>query len=113
MKKTVYLLIAILFGILVINYYSCETDPEEVCLQDEICADHFVTACCTEDGKCVYKYNGKEYTEDQLDELESDLGCSAAIGFLKTESQKDDSSAVIEKLKALMSRVKKKCKACK
>ena len=111
MKKKFYLLSVILFGILVTTWYSCETDPEETCELDEICVAKFVTVCCTEN-ECVYKWNGKEYTDDQLDELEADLGCGTAVA-LKSGSQEDDSSAVIEKLKALMDRVKKRVKAGK
>ena len=109
MKKTISLLSVILLGILVTIWYSCETDPEEICEQDEICENKFVTACCTED-ECVYKYNGKEYTEDQLGQLAEDLGC-ASVKALKSGS--DDLSGVIEKLKALMSRVQESTKADK
>jgi len=111
MKKKFYLLSVILMGILVTTWYSCETDPEETCELDEICTNKFVTVCCTEN-ECVYKYNGKEYTEDQLDELEADLGCGTAM-VLKSGSQGNDLSGVIERLKALMDRVKKRVKAGK
>jgi hypothetical protein len=110
MKKTIVLLSVILLGMLA-TWYSCEKDPEETCYQDEICEGHFVTACCTED-ECFFKYNGKEYAEDQLDELEADMGCSAAIGVLKSGSQEDDSSVIIEKLRALMNRARENCRAC-
>ena len=113
MKKTIFLLSFVFLAVLVTTYYSCETDPEEVCLQDEICEGQFVTACCTEDDECVYKYNGKEYTEDQLDQLAEELGCASAVGVLKSGSQEDELSAVKEQLKALMSRVRESCKACK
>jgi hypothetical protein len=112
MKKKIFLLSFIFLGILIATYYSCETDPEETCEQDEICEGQFVTACCTET-ECVYKYNGKEYTEDQLDQLAEELGCGAAVGVLKSGSQEDDLSAVIEKLKALMARVREGCETCK
>lgn len=111
MKKTFYLLSAVLFGMLVTIWYSCETDPEETCEQDEICENKFVTACCTEN-ECVYKYNGKEYSEDQIDQLAEDLGCASAVGVLKSGSQEEDLSAVVEKLKALMSRVRESCEVC-
>ena len=112
MKKAIYLLSVVLLGILITTWYSCEEDPEETCFQDEICPAKFVTACCTET-ECVYKYGGKEYTEDQLDELAEDLGCGASAIALKSGSQEDDLSWVIEQLKALMDRAKKGCKACK
>ena len=109
MKKAFLLLSIVFLGLLLTTYYSCETDPEETCEQDEICENKFVTACCTED-ECVYKYNGKEYTEDQLGQLAEDLGC-ASVKALKSGS--DDLSGVIEKLKALMSRVQESTKAVK
>lgn len=112
MKKTIFLISFVLLAILVTTYYSCEKILEEICEQDEICEGKFVTACCTED-ECVYKYNGKEYTEDQLDQLAEDLGCASAVGVLKSGSQEDELSAVIEKLEALMSRVRESCEACK
>jgi hypothetical protein len=112
MKKIIYILSVVLLGIMA-TWYSCETDPEETCQQDEICEGKYVTACCTEN-ECVYKYNGKEYTEDQLDELAEDLGCGSASGVLiKSGSQEYDLSDVIEKLKALMDRVKNSCDTCK
>jgi hypothetical protein len=112
MKKTIFLLSIVFLGILMTTYYSCETNPEETCYQDEICTDKFVTACCTED-KCVYKYNGKEYTEDEIDQLEKDMGCGGAAVSLKSAGEDNDRSAVIERLKALMERVKKETGFCK
>ena len=109
MKKAFLLLSIVFLGLLLTTYYSCETDPEETCEQDEICENKFVTACCTED-ECVYKYNGKEYTEDQLGQLAEDLGCASAKTL---KSGSDDLSGVIEKLKALMSRVQESTKADK
>ena len=111
MNKAIYLISVVLLGILITTWYSCEEDPEATCFQDEICPAKFVTACCTEN-ECVYKYGGKEYTEDQLDQLEADLGCSAAVA-LKSGCQECETSDVIVRLKALMDRVKKHCKACK
>jgi len=112
MKKKFYLLSVILLGILVTTWYSCETDPEETCGLDEICEAKFVTYCCTED-ECVYKYAGKEYTEDQIGQLAADLGCGTAGVGLKAESQENDLSAVIEQLKALRDRVRKRIEAGK
>ena len=109
MKKAFLLLSIVFLGLLLTTYYSCETDPEETCEQDEICENKFVTACCTED-ECVYKYNGKEYTEDQLGQLAEDLVC-ASVKALKSGS--DDLSGVIENLKALMIRVQESTKSVK
>jgi hypothetical protein len=112
MKKKIFLLSVSLLGILA-TWYNCESEPEETCEQDEICAGVYVTYCCTENG-CVYKYNGKEYTDDQLDELAEETGCGSASGMLiKSGSQEFDLSDVIEKLKALRDRVRKRCDACK
>jgi len=111
MKKKFYLLSVILLGILVTTWHSCETDPEETCEQDEICENKFVTYCCTEN-ECVYKWNGKEYTDDQLDELAEELGCGSAA-VLKSGSRENDLSGVIEQLKALRDRVQKRIKAGK
>ena len=76
MKKKIFGITFILLGVFSAVWYSCETnkDPEETCLQDEICEGKLVTACCTET-ECVKKYNGQEYTEDQLGQLAEDLGC--------------------------------------
>jgi hypothetical protein len=106
MKKPIYIISVVLLLLFTTTWYSCELVPEETCELDEICQDKFVTACCTEN-ECVYKYQGKEYTEDQLDQLEADLGCGTAMA-LKSGGLSDDSSAVIEQLKALMERVKKR-----
>ncbi|UCH13371.1 MAG: hypothetical protein JSV22_09665 [Bacteroidales bacterium] len=112
MKKAIYLISIAFLGILITTWYSCEEDPEETCFQDEICANIYVTACCTEN-ECVYKYNGKEYDEDQEVELLQDTGCTTAVVALKSESLDDDLAGLIEKLRALMDRAKKNCKACK
>ena len=97
MKKTILFLSIILIGIVVAVWNACETDPEESCKQDEICTDKFVTACCT-DNACTYKYNGKEYSDSEIDQLAEDLGCSTA----KSTDQSNDLNEVIERLNALM-----------
>jgi hypothetical protein len=112
MKKTILLLSAILSVIMVTTWYSCETDPEEVCEQDEICEAKLVTACCIGD-VCVWKYNGKEYTEDQLGDLANELGCAAVSAELDPESQKSALSGVFDQLKALMARVRERSTAAK
>jgi len=112
MKKKFYLLSVILMVILVTTWYSCELDPQETCEQDEICENKFVTYCCTEN-ECVYKWNGKEYTDDQLDQLAEDLGCGTSGVILKSGSRENDLSGVIEQLKALRDRVRKRIEAGK
>jgi hypothetical protein len=106
MKKTIFLLSVVFLGFLATTWYGCEGGPEETCEQDEICEGKFVTACCTEN-ECVYKYNGKEYREDEIEQLAIDLGCGTAVVGLKSGSQENDLSGVIEQLKALMDRVQK------
>ncbi len=79
MKRKLFLLSFLSVVTIALFTVSCETEPVEHCEQEEICDGHEVTACCTDDNgaiTCVYKYNGKEYTEDQLDELSEDLGCT-------------------------------------
>jgi hypothetical protein len=112
MKKTIFLLSAILLGIAVTTWYSCETDPEETCEQDEICEAKFVTACCT-DNECVYKYNGKEYSEDQVGQLAKDLGCDAVNEEMESESQKKALASVVDQLKALMAKTREQVKSAK
>jgi hypothetical protein len=104
MKKTGLFISALLIAVLVTTWYSCETDPKETCEQDEICTAKFVTYCCT-NNECVYKYDGKEYPEDQIDQLTSDLGCGTTSIVLKSAGDQDDFQFVVEKLKALKARV--------
>ena len=78
-----------------------ETESQESCAQDEICTDKSVTSCCT-DGTCVFKYNGKEYTEDQLAELADDLGCNDGGARIAAEGNEQ----VIFNLQALMAKAK-------
>ena len=111
MKKIFYFLSAATLGTLLTVWYSCEKDPEESCKQDEICEAKFVTACCT-DNDCVYKYNGNEYTEDQVDQLAIDLGCTTAVS-LKSADADEDLAGVIEQLKALMAKAHKSAEARK
>jgi hypothetical protein len=102
-----------LISIFIVTWYGCETDPEETCQQDEICEAKFVTACCTDDA-CVYKYNGREYSEAQLDDLADDLGCSSVnVVVGESESLKADIASVTQQLKALMNRVKEATKTAK
>ena len=108
MKKTILILGIIIIGTLITVWNACETDSKETCQQDEICTDKFVTACCT-DNDCVYKYNGKEYAESEIDQLATELGCSAK----KSTGENDDLSGVIERLKALMDRVHEEVNAKK
>jgi len=107
MKKKNFLVWTILLGIFVVTWYGCETDPEETCEQEVICEEKSVTYCCTE-GECVYKFNGKEYTDDQIDELAEDMGCSTAVSILKSGVQVKDYSEIIAKLKALKAKVQEK-----
>jgi hypothetical protein len=111
-KKKIVLSSAVLLGFFLTIWYSCEPDPKETCLQDEIC-QVTVTACCDDNNVCVYKYNGKEYTEDQLGDLANELGCVAVRVEEESISQKTAVSEVVEELKALMSRVRERTHSTK
>ncbi|MCG8700967.1 MAG: hypothetical protein MI922_23145 [Bacteroidales bacterium] len=103
MKKLNFLIPAILLGVLMV-VASCEEDEKETCKQAEICAAKAVTSCCTDD-VCVYKYNGKEYAESEVEQLALDLGCGTASAQLKSS----DINQLISKLEALMQDVKATC----
>jgi hypothetical protein len=107
MKRKVYLLLAVLTVGVAATWYSCETDPEETCLQDEFC-DIPVTACCDDNDVCVFKYNGKEYpdTDEGMAQLLEDLDCVATIEKLESVEQKSANAEIVDRLKNLMSRVR-------
>lgn len=77
MKKKYFIVAVVLTSIIAGVIYSCNEDSKESCLQDEIC-DITVTACCDDNDVCTYKYNGKDYPEDQYDQLLEDMGCPSA-----------------------------------
>lgn len=103
MKKSLYLIPVILIGIFIAGT-SCKEVSKESCENDTICAAKEVTACCTA-GVCVYKYNGKVYTEDQKSQLATDLGCASQ----KSAYAENDLIEIKNRLTALMNRVQ--CKA--
>lgn len=108
MKKSVYLLSFLFSGILVTTaIFSCEedTNEDETCQKDEICEAKYATVCCTDDG-CVYKIDGKEYTD--IDDAEIALGCS--VGMVKSAGGDND---VVTRLKDLMRRVQEQHKSNK
>jgi hypothetical protein len=102
MKKSFFLLSVILSGIIATTIFSCTQDPKETCSQDEICTAKSATVCCT-DNNCVYKINGKEYTD--VDEAAIALGCGSSKAGLKSSGQENDLTDVVARLKALMARV--------
>lgn len=109
MKRTISLLSsAVLLGIIVATWYGCEKDSEETCEQDEICESKFVTACCTDEDDCVFKYNGKEYPSSQIDELAADLGCGGFGLVSESTSQKSTTSGATVKLKELLDKVRER-----
>jgi hypothetical protein len=112
MKKSILLLLAFLFVILLATVYNCSKDTKESCQDDEICPTKDVTACCT-GNVCVYKYNGKEYTEDQLDQLSKDLGCTSKTATLQSDYEVSDLKMVAQRLKALMDKVKQRTSSVK
>ena len=99
MKAAKLLTLFLSLGLSVVFLSNCGGDEEtESCAEDEVCSTS-VTACC-DDVACVYKYNGKEYTEDQLDQLTDDIGCTGGIKII------DGESTVSLNLKTLMNRAK-------
>ena len=101
MKKQYFLMAVIFSGLLVTAaIFSCKDDSKESCLQDEIC-DVTLTACCDDNDVCTYKYNGKEYSEDDYDQLLIDMGCSTSSMGRITENNE-----LVIKLKNLVSRVR-------
>jgi hypothetical protein len=109
-------LLAILTGVFITTWYACEDDPEETCLQDEICDFKFVTICCTvenDEEVCVYKYDGNEYpdTEAGLAQVAELLGCESATAYAKAAG--DEKLDVRQALEDLMNRVKAELKSKK
>jgi hypothetical protein len=98
MKKSLFLLVIVLFGI-IMTVIRCQDKAKDTCQQDTICESKEVTACCT-DTVCVYKFDGKEYKESQMNELAIALGCPSA----KSTDQAGDLASVSKRLKALMDR---------
>jgi len=76
MKKKLFLLPIIVIGLLFSVNVGCDEGALEDCELEEFCDGKDVTACCVVGGDCTYKYNGKEYGEDELDQLSEDLGCA-------------------------------------
>jgi hypothetical protein len=110
MKKTISFTLALLLGILLVTWYSCEQDPEETCVPDEYCNEQIVTVCCDNNDVCVYKFNGKEYTEDQLGQLASDLGCVSSSKEEDLNQEKSAFSELVEKLKAHLNRTREQAR---
>ena len=102
MKKKIIIPILIAVAGIFALIISCEEDPQESCEDAEICDNKTVISCCTSnsdgDITCVYKYNGKEYQESEIDDLAKDLGCSSATSL----NHKEEINGVIVSLKALM-----------
>lgn len=100
--KSLLLIISSIFLITV----SCEEIAPETCQEDEICDGKSVQACCTatiDDGyDCVYKYDGKEYPDSDIDVLADLLGCADT----KSTSFEKDNEAIIAALQELMDRVR-------
>jgi hypothetical protein len=109
MKRIYFFISVIFFGILASTIYSCTEDSKETCEPDEYCDAKTVTVCCTGD-VCVYKYDGKEYTEDEIQQVYDDLGCSPASAS-KLTGTGDGLTDVFAQLKAQMKRVKERAKS--
>jgi hypothetical protein len=102
MKKSVYFIFLFALIISAIAVYNCSSDSKETCSQDEICTAKYVTACCTND-ICVYKYNGKTYSDSQKDkdQLALDTGCTSKSSKIDPGNN-EELKAVISKLNDLM-----------
>jgi hypothetical protein len=101
--KNKYFYLSIIFSVVMttVAIISCKSDSKESCLQDEIC-DVSVTACCDDNEVCTYKYNGKEYAEDDYDQLLKDMGCATS-----SMGRVTDNNDLVLKLKGLISKVRK------
>ncbi len=84
-------------GFIQFTLVNCEQVPVESCSQEEICTAKNVTACCTE-STCVYKFDGKDYPADSLDQLADDLGC-AGTGARVASNER---TQLIDRLQALL-----------
>ncbi|WP_020529678.1 hypothetical protein [Flexithrix dorotheae] len=91
MKKSKFFKLFFILGLVTFALTNCDEEPEseKSCSQDEICTSKNVTACC-DDMVCVYEYDGKEYQEDELDQLAEDLGCSSSSGGRFAASGEND-----------------------
>ncbi len=89
MNKKLFALPLLLFGLLTLIQFGCETDPEEVCEEYEAC-DVSATTCCTDESSCYYKYNGKTYpdTAEGLAELLEAMCPQASTVELKLIQEK-------------------------
>ncbi len=102
MKKGRIYLMLLIMGLFAFTLSNCgETEPLESCAQEEFCTGKNVSSCCTEDA-CVYKYDGKEYSEGEETQLYNDLGCTGGGSRVASEQEEQ----VIYTLKALMAKAK-------
>ena len=94
-KIVIMLFALVMMGIVLTNCGDDETI--ESCTQDEYCAGKTVTACCTP-ASCIYKYNGKDYPESDIDQLADDLGCTAGSGARVASEEKEILKTKLEDL---------------
>ncbi len=71
----------LLIGFFALALTNCKEEDKETCEQDEICTNKNVTTCC-DDTTCTWQYNDKTYTEDELGQLATDLGCTAEADLI-------------------------------
>lgn len=105
MKKRTLFLSMLTLVVFVLFMVSCEGDPTEYCEVEEFCNNQEVEACCTDnngDITCVWKFNGKEYTD--IKELNEDLGCSTSSVVLKSAESGVEENGVVFRLQELMER---------
>ena len=106
MKKKLFIPFLVILTSVFALTLSCDEDPQESCEEEEICDGKDVIACCTSDSDgditCVYKYNGKEYKESEIDDLADDLGCTSSI----SKTYKEDIAQIVTSLENLMDKVR-------
>ncbi|MDW7692411.1 hypothetical protein R9C00_13255 [Flammeovirgaceae bacterium SG7u.111] len=104
MKNGSIVALILLLGAMVLTLTNCSEgdDPLKSCSQEEICTAKNVTACCDED-VCTYQFDGKEYSEAQLDELADDLGCASSA---RLSADSEEREQLINQLRALVQRAK-------
>lgn len=105
MARKNYLMAFALLGFAAFSLNSCEDEPTETCAAEEICDAQEVTSCCEGD-VCVYKYNGKEYAESEIDQLAEDMNCGGNAVGLKSADYEADIDQVVQRLNDLLQRVK-------
>lgn len=111
MKKSKLFVSLFAMGLFACTFVGCDDDEEkeESCSAATFCDDsEEVTACCV-DNTCTYTYNGTTYSdsEDDQNQLATDLGCSEDTGGEDTGGKIGSShGAIVAKLQVLLEEAK-------